>query len=83
MTGGDSVHAVLREHEDFAEFLEELDTPERVDSFRVALEIHGEATAEAFDHNPAELGIRELGLTRIAWEAHHQREGDERIKRSI
>lgn len=78
MTGGDDVHAVLREHEDFAKFLEELDTAEGVDSLRVAIELHGERTAELFEHDPAELGIRELGLIRIAWEAHHREDHSEK-----
>ena len=72
MTNPDELHAVLRDYEEFDDLLEDLDKPVNIDELRARLEAWGSHVTRMFDEDLEEVHAREVGLIRLAWEAHHK-----------
>lgn len=72
MATPEDIHEALCNHEEYDELLKKLDSPGTIDDLRATVDAYGSSSSAVFEHELEELTAREVGILRIAWEAHHK-----------
>lgn len=80
MADSEELHTVLRNYDEFDDFLQALNTQENIDEFQSRVEAWGKYVADMYDFTLDEVSGFEIGLIRIAWEAHNSEDYQVELK---